>query len=188
MRKLILSMQVTLDGFIEGADGDMSWMVDDKEQWDDLFEMLADVDLFLLGRGMFKDYRDYWKGALAGQKASESEVKYAKLAEKTQHIVFSKTLHDPQWDNTRIVDTDIVAEVNKLKQAPGKSMLTFGGAKLAATLVDAGLIDEYQLVVNPVILTKGKSFFQQLTNRRKLELINVKQLDSGVAILRYKQV
>lgn len=66
--------------------------------------------------------------------------------------------------------------------------MTFGGAKLAATLVDAGLIDEYQLVVNPVILTKGKSFFQQLANRRKLELINVKQLDSGVAILRYKRV
>jgi dihydrofolate reductase len=180
-------MQVSLDGFIEGENGDMSWIQhDDEELWKDLFVMLESVDPFLLGRVMFPEYRDYWKSALTNEKASSNEKAYASLAEKTPHIVFSQTLQDPGWENTRIIHGQIAEEVKKLKQQPGKSIQIVGGAKFASTLINAGLIDEYRITVNPVIVSKGKSFFNQLTIHSKLQLLHAKTLKSGIAILQYK--
>src|ERR1700712_417296 len=145
MRKLILSMQVSLDGFIEGENGDVSWIKhDDDEQWESLFEMLDSVDLFLLGRVMYPDYRDYWINALTDPKASKNELEYARLADKTQHIVFSNTIKDSGWHNTEIVSGSAVEEVRKLKEQPGKSIEVVGGAMLATALIDAGLVDEYR--------------------------------------------
>jgi dihydrofolate reductase len=96
MRKLILSMQMSLDGFIEGENGDATWMnTNDPEDWPDLFEMLKTVDLFVLGRVMWPGYRDYWKQALTSSTASSNEVKYARMAEKTKHLVFSNTITGP---------------------------------------------------------------------------------------------
>ena len=187
MRKLILSMQVSLDGFIEGENGDMSWLQkENEEQWKDIFDMLETVDLFLLGRVMYPDYRDYWKSTLTNEKASPNHKAYARLAEKTAHIVFSQTLKEAGWENTRIISGPVAEEVKKIKQQPGKDIQIVGGAKLAATLIDAGLVDEYRIVVNPVIISKGKSFFCQLTNRSKLQFQLAKVLKSGVVILKYK--
>lgn len=179
-------MQVSLDGFTEGEHGDMSWLqTEDPEQWSDLFDMLESVDLFLLGRVMYPDYRDYWKSTLLNKNASANHRRYAQLAEKTAHIVFSQTLKETGWENTRILRGNVVEEVKKLKQLPGKDIQVVGGAKLAATMINAGLVDEYRLVLNPVIVSKGKSFFRQLTNCSKLQLQYVKPLKSGVVILRY---
>jgi dihydrofolate reductase len=189
MRKLILSMQVSLDGFIEGEDGDSSWIQkDDPELWDDLFDMLKSVDLFLLGRVMFPDYRDYWKWALNGDKASADERKYAALAEKTPHIVFSNTLKDPGWANTRIIGGPVAEEVKKLKQEPGKSIQIVGGARLAATLMNTGLVDEYRITLNPCLIGKGKSFFRLAHSKWKLKLQHSVMLKSGTVILKYKTI
>lgn len=187
MRKLILAMQVSLDGFVEGENGDMSWtQTNDHQQWDDLFEMLESVDLFLLGRKMFPDYRNYWIKALGKTGFSENEVKYAQFAEKTPHIVFSQTLKDPQWHNTTVTNKPVVEEVRRIKQLPGKDIQIVGGAMLAATLIDSGLVDEYRFTINPTIVTKGKSFFEQLNQRRNLVLTGLKNLASGVIILKYE--
>ncbi len=189
MRKLILSMQVSLDGFIEGPNGDMTWLhKDDKEQWQDLFEMLESVDLFLPGRVMFPDYRNYWKQALTNPQASPNEVAYAQLAEKTKHIVFSHTMDDPGWENTQIINGDVAEELAKLKKQPGKDIQVVGGAKLAATVIEAGLVDEYRLVINPVIIGSGKSFFRDQHSKHLLELTGTKLFASGVMIAKYKRV
>ncbi len=189
MRKLILCMQVSLDGFVEGPDGDMSWMQPDNDEgWDDLFEMLKDVDLFLLGRVMWPEYRDYWQKALKEPGFSENEVKYAKLADKTPHIIFSQTITDPQWGNATINSGNVEEEVKRLKSQPGKNIQIVGGALLAASLLNSGLVDEYRLVVNPAIIAGGKSFFRQLTQRHGLELTDVKKLDGGLVVLQYKQL
>jgi dihydrofolate reductase len=180
-------MQLSLDGFIVGENGDSSWMnSDDPEDWTDLFEMLKTVDLIVLGRVMWPDYSNYWKQALTSSTASANEVKYARIAEKIQHIVFSKTLKDPEWTNAKIISGDIVEEAKKLKQLPGKDIVTFGGAMLARTLIEAGLVDEYRLCVVSAIVTKGKSFFDGLTKKSTLELIDVKRLQSGMIIVRYR--
>jgi dihydrofolate reductase len=180
-------MQMSLDGFIVGENGDTSWMsTNDPEDWTDLFEMLKTVDLFVLGRVMWPDYSTYWKQALTSSTASPNEVKYARIAEKTQHIIFSKTLKDPQWTNAKIVSGDVVEETKKLKQQPGKDIVTFGGAMFARTLIEAGLVDEYRLCVVSAIVTKGKSFFDGLTKKSTLELADVKKLKSGMIIVRYR--
>ena len=186
MRKLILAMQISLDGFIEGPNGDMSWIQpDDPEGWDDLFEMLESVDLFLLGRVMFSDYRNYWKQALVNPRASANEIKYARLAEKTKHIVFSSSSINPEWGNTEMVNGNVAVAVEKLKKQQGKDIQIVGGAKLAATLINAGLVDEYRLNINPVLLGKGKLFFRDQYQKSFLEMINAKPLKSGVLIVRY---
>ena len=188
MRKLILSMQVSLDGFIEGPNGDMSWMqTDDGEQWDEVFEMLQSVDLMILGRVMFPDYRDYWKQALTNPKASANEVAYARLAEKTKHIVFSSTMKDPQWNNTQIINGKVVDEIAKIKKQPGKDIYVVGGAKLAATVMEGGLVDEYRLTINPVIVGNGKSFFREQHSKHLLEPIHTKVQKSGVILAAYKR-
>jgi dihydrofolate reductase len=187
MRKLILSMQVSLDGFIEGPNGDMSWLIkDDEELWLDLFEMLGSVDLLLLGRVMFPEYRNYWKQVLTKPGSPSNEVAYAQLAEKTNHIVFSNTMKDPEWTNTKIINGRVSEEVAKLKNQTGKDIQVVGGAKLAATVIEAGLVDEYRLRINPVIVGSGKSFFKDQNTKRFLELISTKKLKSGIVIARYK--
>jgi dihydrofolate reductase len=186
MRKLILSMQVSLDGFIEGKNGDMSWMdTDDKEQWADLFSMLQSVDLFLMGRVMWPAYRDYWKQALTSATETPNKVAYAKLAEKTKHIIFSQTLKDAGWENAAINNKPVVEEVKKIKQGNGKDIQIVGGAKLAATIIEAGLVDEYRLIINPVIVGEGKSFFRDQHSKQLLQLISTKNLSSGVIIAKY---
>ena len=136
-------MQVSLDGFIEGENHDISWMKrDDDEQWADLFEMLESVDLFLLDRVMFPEYRGYWKNTLCNAAAKKNELAYAKMAERTPHIVFSQTMKEAGWLNTRVISGSVAEEVLKLKNKPGRDIQVVGGAMLAATLVDANLIDE----------------------------------------------
>ena len=180
---------MSLDGFIVGENGDSSWMnTNDPEDWTGHFEMLKTVDLILLGRVMWPDYSSYWKQALTSSTVSANEVKYARIAEKIPHIVFSKTLKDPEWTNAKIVSGDVVEEAKKLKQLPGKDIVTFGGAMFARTLIEAGLVDEYRLCVVSAIVTKGKSFFDGLTKKSTLELTDVKKLKSGMIIVRYRNI
>ncbi|HMJ69776.1 MAG TPA: dihydrofolate reductase family protein [Cyclobacteriaceae bacterium] len=188
MRKLILSMQISIDGFIEGENGDMSWMaLDEPMSWDDTFEMLSTVDTALLGGVTFPIYRDHWKGCLAGSKCSANELKYAKWADKTQHLVVSKTLKDPEWQNTKVISGSVVEEVKKLKEQKGGDIYLVGGGMLARTMIDAGLVDAYRLTVSPYIAKKGKSLWSPLTNTHKLEPAGVKQLELGAIVLRYNE-
>ncbi|OOQ58520.1 hypothetical protein BC343_07585 [Mucilaginibacter pedocola] len=184
-------MQTSLDGYVEGKNGDMSWMQpDDDEAWGDLFGMLkSKVDLFLLGRGMWAEYRNYWKKALAEpEKFSAHEVEYAKLAEATPHIVFSKTLKESGWENTSINSGDLETEIKKIKASEGKDIQIVGGGDFAAAMLDSGLVDEIRILVNPAIVAGGKSFFHQIKNRHSLELKEVKQLSSQVVVLVYNQL
>lgn len=188
MRKLILNMQISVDGFIEGPQGDMSWIkTDDLDQWDDLFDMLENVDLLILGRVMFSEYRDYWKNALTDPKASASEVRYARYAAKTPHVVVSTRMQNADWSNTTIVRDHLNTEIKKLKSQPGKDILVVGGARLAASVIEGGLVDEYRFTVNPSILGGGKSLFQQQHSRHNLELISTKTLGSGRLIVRFNE-
>jgi len=196
MRKLTLSMQMSLDGYIEGPAAEMDWFVDDDETWKDMFEFLKSIDTILLGAGMYAEYADYWRRALSDPKARPDEVKYSKLAGKIEHIVFSNSLtkidpkapddYNGEWrKNTRIVKGDVKTEVLKLKQSSGKDLVLWGGASMASSFIEMGLIDEYRLSVNQIILGGGKSLFQKGT-KHALKLIGSKTYKSGVVLLRYK--
>jgi dihydrofolate reductase len=186
MRKIILAMSVSVDGFIEGPNHDMSWMrADSPEDWDDLFKMLESVDLLLLGGGMFAEYRDYWKQALTSPKASGGELKYAQWAEKHKHIVFSKSIKNPQWENTSMNTGNVAEEVKKIKSQSGKNIYVIGGAKFASSVLEAGLVDELRLVINPWVLGAGKSLFAGNHNRHSLKLIETKKMDGDTVLVRY---
>ena len=180
-------MQMSLDGYIEGPQGDMTWVnTKDDEQWEDTFEMLETVDLVILGRVMFSDYRDFWKKALTNPDATPTEARYARFAANTPHIVFSTRMQNADWFNTSVIRGNVVEEIKKLKSLPGQDIYVAGGARLAATVVEGGVVDEYRLTVNPTILGSGKSFFQQQHGRRNLELISSKSVRTGRLIVRYR--
>jgi dihydrofolate reductase len=189
MRKIILSMQTSLDGFVEGENGDMGFFdIDSGDLWKDVFEMLNTVDTCILGRGMFEGYRDYWKGVLTRSDALADEVKYAKWAEKTEHILISKTIKDPQWKNTKVISGSSVAdEIKKIKSGKGGDIYVVGGAQTARTVIDAGLVDEYRLTITPYIAKGGKSLFNPLKDQHPLELISSKATKAGGVILRYRE-
>ena len=159
---------MSVDGFIEGPNGELDWV----ETWEDPFDLLPQIDTCILGRGMYPGYEQYWSAVLAspegplpftGKAASKGEIEYAHFAEKTPHIVLSKTLDKVAWKNSRIVrDVD---EIRKLKQQPGKGIYAVGGATLVSSLVNLGLINELRLVVQPIVLGKGKALFKDAKGR-----------------------
>ena len=188
MRKVIAALMVSLDGFIEGPNGELDWV----ETWEDPFNILHQIDTCILGRVMYPGYEQYWQAILTNPKgvlpitgriASEGEIEYAKFAEKTPHIVLSKTLDHVGWKNTRIVRD--VEEIRKLKQQAGKDMHAVGGATLVSSLMNAGLIDELRLVVVPIVLGGGKPLFKDLKKRHVLRFLEATPLESGLVRLSY---
>ena len=189
MRKIIAALQVSLDGFIEGPNGELDWV----ETWEgEGFNVLPQIDTCILGGGMYSGYEQYWRAILAnsegilaftGKVASKGEIDYAPFADKTPHIVLSKTMGEVTWKNTRIVRD--VEEIRKLKQQPGKDMHAVGGATLVSSLMNLGLIDELRLVVHPIVLGGGKALFKDVKWRHALKLLEAKPLKSGMVCLTY---
>jgi dihydrofolate reductase len=196
MRKIIAALQVSVDGFIEGPNGELDWaMEEDEETWKDIFEMLESVDTCILGRVMYPDYEQYWLAILAnptgilplsGKTATKNEIAYARWADKIPHVVLSKTLDKVAWKTTRIVRD--LEEIRKMKQQPGKDMYVVGGATLVSSLMNLGLIDELRLMVNPLILGGGKALFKDVKERHALKLIRAKPLKSGKVGLTYSVI
>jgi dihydrofolate reductase len=137
---------------------------------------------------MWKEYRDYWTNALSGTGGTANEIKYAKLASQTPHIIFSKSLKQSGWPNANINSGNLNKAISKLKKQPGKDIQIVGGAKFAAALIDSGLVDEYHLNIEPVILAKGKSVFAKLINRNTLRLTAVNKFQNGVVHVVYEQL
>jgi dihydrofolate reductase len=187
-RKIIAAFQVSVDGFIEGPNGELDW----AETWEDEFDLLPQIDTCLLGRGMYPGYQQYWRAILAnpegilpftGRVASKGEIDYAHFADKTPHIVLSKTSDQVDWKNTRIVRD--MEEIRRLKHRSGKDIYTVGGAMLVSSLINLGLIDEVRLFVNPLILGGGKALFKDVKDRHALKLVQAKSFTSGKVSLTY---
>jgi dihydrofolate reductase len=192
-RKLILSMDMSFDGIVaaesdaatEGTDAADHNVDNSDELWDHMFHDLQSVDTILAGGGMNPLYFDHWRTQLNNPTADPNEVKYAKWAYQIPHIVFSKTQQKVDWPNSRIAK-DPEAEIARLKQQPGKDILTWGGATFANYLISKRLIDEYNIRVSPKIFGRGKTLFRNIQYRSNLSLIDVRLLRSGTVMLRYK--
>ena len=191
-RKMIAALQVSLDGFIEGPEGEKDW----ADSWASAFGLIPDVDMFVLGARMYPDYGDYWKAILANpdrvppfqdRVPSQGEIAYARKAVETPHVVLSTTLGKVSWPpNAQVVRN--VAELRVLKGQPGKNAYVVGGATLVASLLNEGLIDELRLIVHPVVLGKGRGLFDGIDQRLTLELSQVKSTESGRIIVCYRVI
>ena len=183
MRKIILNLAITLDGFIEGPNAEMDWLVRDEETdfGDILNKILSDKDVIFYGRVSY----DKWGNTQPDENASQKIKDAYKLMNSKEKYVFSKTKKN---DNTNaiFINSNIKERVLEIKEQQGKNIWLYGGAKLVTTLLNLDLIDEYRIVVHPVILGKGKLLFENIEARHKLILIDTKSYKSGVIILTYQ--
>ena len=185
MRKLKLQVQMSVDSFIGGPNGELDWMTWD---WDDELKNYVDelhktVDTILLGRKMADGFIKHWT-AVATNPDDEGHV-FGKKMIDTPKIVFSKTLGSSEWENTQIAN-DLEGEVAKLKNSEGGDIIAYGGAGFDTSLIKAGLIDEYHLFINPTALGEGLTIFQGLENPRELLLTSSTPYKCGIVVQRYE--
>lgn len=176
MRRVIVSCMMSLDGFFEGPNRELDWHVVDEELLAYAAGMLGSVDTILFGRTTYEHMAAYWPTAPSGPIADKMN--------SLPKIVFSRTLSEAAWGPVSLIPGDAVAEVARLKQLPGGAMVV-GGAALASSLLQAGLIDEYRVLLNPVILGNGHPMFQNVHARMKLKLDDLRRFHSGVVMLTY---
>lgn len=168
MRKIILGLAVSLDGFIEGPNGEYDWCFTDQDYG--MTEFLRRIDTLLMGR------KTYEVAAAQGEVSPWKGV---------TTYVFSSTLTSVNGPHTQLVTGDAVSEINAIRSRPGKDIWLFGGARLTASLLEAGLVDELWLSVHPILLGSGKPLFQHMDTRRKLHLLESKTYDTGLVSLKY---
>jgi dihydrofolate reductase len=184
MRKVIYSTMVSLDGFTEGPNRNLDWHIIDDELHSFINDQQREIDTYLFGRRMY-EVMVYWDTADTDPSNPEYVLEFARIWKNIHKIVFSKTLEDVQG-NATLSRGNIVEEIAKLKAVPGKDM-SVGGATIAATLRQFGLIDEYQLFIHPVVLGGGTPMFPSLENKINLRLVETRTFGSGVVLLRYQQ-
>ena len=186
MRKVILSNLVTLDGFFAGPKGELDWHIVDEEFNQYAIDLLSKVDALLFGRITYQLMADYWPAAATNPSTSKSDLEIAHKMNNLPKIVFSKTLQEVRWNNSRLVKENIAEEISKMKQQPGKDMVIFGSGSIVSTFMQLGLIDEYRIIVNPVVLGNGNPLFKGINGKQNLKLLNTKVFDSGIVILFYE--
>lgn len=180
MRKLKLQVQMSVDGYIAGTNGEMDWMVWD---WDDDLKnyvrgITEFVDCIVLGRKLAQGFIPYW--------ASHPQQEGADTFNGTKKVVFTKTLATSEWDNTVLAKGDLVDEITKLKQQDGKDIIVYGGATFVSTLIKQRLIDELHLFVNPTAVGNGMAIFKELDSKQNLTLIKSTSFDCGIVVLHYE--
>lgn len=183
MRKVILMMQVSLDGFIEGPDRDLSWHRVDDDLHSHFNDLLRTMGAFLDGRVTYELMADYWPTADQDPSSSPAEIEFAGIWRDMPKIVYSRTLVEAGW-NTEVVGDVVVEDVEKLKDQPGGD-LALGGANLAASFRRLGLIDEYRLYVHPVLVGRGTPLFEATDALTPLRLLESRTFGNGVVLLRY---
>jgi dihydrofolate reductase len=177
-------MLVSLDGFIEGPNRELDWPVIDEELHTFINHQQSEFDTYLYGRRLY-EVMTYWETADTNLSAPAYELEFARIWKKIPKIVFSQTLEQVSG-KARLVRDNITAEVTKLKQQPGKNM-DLGGPNLASTFMRLGLIDEYRIFVQPIILGSGTPFFPALNDKITLRLVETRTFGSGVVYLRYQR-
>jgi len=188
VRKLIAGFKVSIDGKIEGSEGYADWVA----AWSEDYGLTGQIDACIVGGGMYPGYEGYWTAIqtagdqplpMTGKFPTRDEVKWGEFAARTPHYVLSTTLGQAQWPKTSFLRS--LDEVAALKRKQGKDIYVMGGGRIAAALIDVGLIDEIRLIVYPLIAGPGKALFATTALRRKLELKMVQQLSDGLVSLVY---
>jgi dihydrofolate reductase len=188
MRKIIVTMWVTLDGFIAGPDGDMAWVGEhfDERMGQYEYDLVSAADTLLLGRVTYESFASSWPKVPDNPSVSEGEKAYARLLNAMRKVVFSKTLAAAEWNNSTLLRDVTPEAIEQLKQQPGKDIIIYGSASLIQTLMNLGLIDEYQLLLYPLVLGSGKPLFKGLRERQNLKLAQSEVFPSGVVLLQYQ--
>lgn len=185
MRKVILYMHMSLDGMGSGPSGEMDWITLDDDIFGDLITLQNTADAAVFGEKLYPEMAAYWPTVPSNPSSSKNDLEHADWLKRVPKYVPSQSLEETDWENTVILKEDLSGEISRLKQEEGKNIILFGGITIAHTFIKRGLIDEFYLNVNPLILGKGRSFFSDLEERTSLELQDTKQYACGVVQLHY---
>ena len=187
MAKLTAFTNMTLDGYFTGQNGDLSWAhtranKEDKEWNDFVANNAKGGGILLLGRVTYDMMASYWPTPAAKQNDPET----ADGINKLQKVVFSRTLKTASWSNTRIVKDDMVAEVRKMKSEGNPGITILGSGSIVSQLTQTGLIDEYNIVINPIVIGKGRTLFEAIDKQFALKLTKSRPFKNGNVLLSYE--
>jgi len=198
MRKIIAFNLVTLDGYFAGVDGNIDWHNADDDEFNKFaIEQTSEFGGIIFGHTTYKIFEDYWPQALKDPKTSPDDRKLAQIIDDVWKIVYSKSMKETTWKNSQLYHDIDAAEVKKWKEYDGKpastrggepkrggDMVIFGSGTIVQQFANLGLIDEYRLLVNPVILGKGKSMFENV-KKADLKLLKTREFKNGNVLLYY---
>ncbi len=178
---------VSVDGYFAGTDGNIDWHVVDDEFNKFGIEVLKRVDTILFGRVTYDLFESYWPGALKDPATGDDDRVIAKAIDDATKIVFSKTRKDLVWRNSKLLTEINAAEIQALKEQPGKDIVIYGSGTIVQQLTGMGLIDEFRLMVAPVILGNGKPLFKDV-KKLNVKLTEARPFKSGNVLLTYTSV
>lgn len=184
MRKLISYNFITLNGFYKDANNDIRWHKHDTEESAYGVDMLESANTLLFGRITYDMMKSYWPTPMALQQAPDM----AAGMNRAEKIVFSRTLDSADWHNTRIIRDNMVEQIRQLKQQPGNDLTLLGSGSILTQFADHGLIDEYQIMLDPVAIGQGTPIFNNLIRPLDLKLSMSRVFKSGVVLLHYQPV
>jgi len=182
MRILYSFLVVTVDGFYEGPDGEFDWPNVDDEFNQYSVANLNDTGLIVFGRVTYEGMAGYWTTAAA----MDGDPITTPLMNEIPKAVVSSTLREATWNNSTLINGDVVTEISNLKSQPGKPIGIFGSPSLTFSLIEKGLVDELRLMIHPVALGSGKSIFTTMTGRLTLDLLRTTTFESGNVLLTYR--
>lgn len=187
MRKLKLQVQISIDGYIAGPNGEMDWMQSD---WDDalknyITQIMNSVDCIILGRKLAEEFIPHW--ASIALKPDDPDFEPAKILTRSQKVVFTKTLNQSKWENTVLAKGDLVEEIIKLKNQDGQDIIAYGGATLVSGLIKERLIDEFYFLLDPTAIGNGMPIFKEIVDKQRFSLIESKSFTCGIVVLHYNQ-
>jgi len=187
MRNLIFFMHTSLDGFVAGLNGEMHWIKVDEEMFDFVATMTDQADTALYGRVTYEMMQSYWPTAGEQPNATKHDKEHSAWYNKVSKIVLSRTISEKALDNTIVISDQLADNINKIKKQDGKNILIFGSPGASQSLLNQGLIDEFWLFVNPIILGQGMPLFKDITGTTKLKLGESKTFACGVIALHYEK-
>ena len=183
MSKIIVFNQVSLDGYFVDINGDMSWAHKQDAEWNAFVADNAKGDATLLfGRITYELMASFWPTPAA----IESMPTVAEQMNSLPKVVFSRTLDKASWNNTTLVKGDLAAEIRKMKQEPGTDMVIMGSGTIVSQLAQEGLIDEYEIALNPIVLGKGRTMFDGVKEKQSLKLTKTRAFANGNVFLCYE--
>lgn len=187
MRHLVFFMHTSLDGFVAKPKGEMDWIKVDEEIFDFVATITDKADTALYGRVTYEMMQSYWPTAGTQPNASKHDKEHSAWYSKVQKVVLSRTLSEKGLENTMVISDHLADNINKLKKQEGKNILIFGSPGASHALLSEGLIDEFWLFVNPVLLGEGIPLFKGITETTKLQLLDSKTFSCGVIALHYER-
>jgi len=188
MRKLVSFMHVSLDGFVAGPNGEMDWIKTSEEIFDYAGDRTNAANTVVYGRVTYEMMEGYWPTAGDKPNASKHDIEHSAWYKKVEKIVLSRSMKGKKLPGTKIISDNISKEINQLKQAPGTEIIMFGSPSSVNFLTQEGLVDEFWLFVNPILLGQGKPLFHDLKQRTKLKLVKSHPFSSGVVCLHYEKI